>query len=109
ARHASDGALAGQATRVAATQGWDDLVLPDREIALLKSISSYLRHRDRVLDEWGYARATPGRQGLAVLFAGESGTGKTMAAKVLARDLGLDLFAVALPTVVSKYVGETEQ
>jgi SpoVK/Ycf46/Vps4 family AAA+-type ATPase len=62
-----------------------------------------------VLSEWGYESAVAGGQGLKVLFAGESGTGKTMAAGVIAGDLGLDLFRVDLATVVSKYVGETEQ
>ena len=63
---------------------------------------AYLRHRDRVLSEWGYERTVARTQGLKVLFAGESGTGKTMAAQVLAAELGLDLFRVDLATVVSQ-------
>ena len=109
ARQASSSGLGERATRVAPGRGWDELVLPERQLALLQSISSYLRHRDRVLADWGYERTVAGRQGLGVLFAGESGTGKTMAARVLAGDLGLELFSVDLATVVSKYVGETEQ
>jgi SpoVK/Ycf46/Vps4 family AAA+-type ATPase len=85
------------------------LVVPDRQRDLLHSISAYLRHRDRVLSEWGYERTVARTQGLKVLFAGESGTGKTMAAQVLAAELGLDLFRVDLATVVSKYIGETEK
>ena len=88
---------------------FDDLVLPERQRDLLRSISAYLRHRDRVLSEWGYERTVARTQGLKVLFAGESGTGKTMAAQVLAAELGLDLFRVDLATVVSKYIGETEK
>ena len=84
-------------------------MLPDRQRDLLRSISAYLRHRDRVLSEWGYERTVARTQGLKVLFAGESGTGKTMAAQVLAAELGLDLFRVDLATVVSKYIGETEK
>ena len=63
---------------------WDDLVLPDRQLDVLRSISAFLRHRDLVLSEWGYDRTVARTQGLKVLFAGESGTGKTMAAQVLA-------------------------
>ncbi len=109
ARQASSSGLGEQATRVAPGRGWEELVLPERQLAVLQSISSYLRHRDGVLVDWGYERTVAGRQGLGVLFAGESGTGKTMAARVLAADLGLELFSVDLATVVSKYVGETEQ
>jgi SpoVK/Ycf46/Vps4 family AAA+-type ATPase len=88
---------------------WHDLVLPERPREVLRSISSYLRHRDLVLSEWGYGRSVARAQGLKVLFAGESGTGKTMAGQALARDLGLDLFRIDLATVVSKYIGETER
>ena len=95
--------------RVEPRAGWNDLVLPEEPLGLLRSVAAFLRHRDLVLSEWGYERAVGGGQGLKVLFAGESGTGKTMAAGVIAGDLGLDLFRVDLATVVSKYVGETEQ
>ena len=88
---------------------WDDLVVPERQLELLQSISAYLRHRDRVLSDWGYDRSVARTQGLKVLFAGESGTGKTMAAQVLAAELGLELFRVDLATIVSKYIGETEK
>jgi AAA+ superfamily predicted ATPase len=109
ARHASSSRLGDLAARLAPAYQWDDLVLPERQRELLRSISAYLRHRDRVLSEWGYERTVARTQGLKVLFAGESGTGKTMAAQVLAAQLGLDLFRVDLATVVSKYIGETEQ
>jgi hypothetical protein len=109
ARDASRTRLGELAVRVEPSAGWDDLVLPAEPLALLRSVAAFLRHRDLVLSEWGYERTMGGGQGLKVLFAGESGTGKTMAAGVIARDLGLDLFRVDLATVVSKYVGETEQ
>jgi ATPase family protein associated with various cellular activities (AAA)/winged helix domain-containing protein len=109
ARYASSSRLGELATRLEPGYRWDDLVLPDRQRHLLRSISAYLRHRDRVLSEWGYERTVARTQGLKVLFAGESGTGKTMAAQVLGAELGLDLFRVDLATVVSKYIGETEK
>ncbi|MGZ4179354.1 MAG: ATP-binding protein [Solirubrobacteraceae bacterium] len=109
ARHASSSRLGDLAARLSPGYSFDDLVLPDRQRDLLRSISAYLRHRDRVLSEWGYERTVARTQGLKVLFAGESGTGKTMAAQVLAAELGLDLFRVDLATVVSKYIGETEK
>jgi hypothetical protein len=109
ARDASRTGLGDLAVRVPPRAGWNDLVLPEEPLELLRSVAAFLRHRDLVLSEWGYERAVAGGQGLKVLFAGESGTGKTMAAGVIAGDLGLDLFRVDLATVVSKYVGETEQ
>jgi AAA+ superfamily predicted ATPase len=109
ARHASSSRLGDLAARLSPGYSFDDLVLPERQRDQLRSISAYLRHRDRVLSEWGYERTVARTQGLKVLFAGESGTGKTMAAQVLAAELGLDLFRVDLATVVSKYIGETEK
>jgi len=109
ARQASSTRLAELASRLGPGFTWDDLVLPERQQELLRSISAYLRHRDLVLTEWGYERAVARTQGLKVLFAGESGTGKTLAAQVLAHDLGLELFRIDLATVVSKYIGETEK
>jgi AAA+ superfamily predicted ATPase len=109
ARYASVSRLGELAARLDHAYQWDDLVLPERQRDLLRSISAYLRHRDRVLSEWGYERTVARTQGLKVLFAGESGTGKTMAAQVLAAELGMELFRVDLATVVSKYIGETEK
>jgi hypothetical protein len=109
ARQASSSRLGELAARLPPGYRWEDLVMPERQRELLQSISSYLRHRDRVLSDWGYERAVARTQGLKVLFAGESGTGKTMAAQVLAAQLGLDIFRVDLATVVSKYIGETEK
>nr|WP_052741184.1 ATP-binding protein [Mycobacterium sp. UM_NZ2] len=108
AREASHHRLDTLARRIEATATWDDIVLPDATVGQLREIAAAVRHRSRVLDEWGFGRSTRGR-GLAVLFAGPSGTGKTMAAEVLAGHLGLDLFSVDLASVVSKYVGETEK
>jgi hypothetical protein len=109
ARQASSSRLGELAARLPPGWTWPDLVVPERQLELLQSISAYLRHRDRVLSDWGYDKSVARTQGLKVLFAGESGTGKTMAAQVLGAELGLELFRVDLATIVSKYIGETEK
>ena len=109
ARHASSSRLGELATRLDPVFTWENIVLPARQLELLTSVSAYLHHRDLVLSEWGYEQTVARNQGLKVLFAGASGTGKTMAAQVLASDLGLELFRIDLATVVSKYIGETEK
>jgi hypothetical protein len=97
------------AQRIVPTAGWDDLVLPPEQRRLLAEIAAQVHHRSQVYSAWGLGG--PGRRGLGVtaLFAGPSGTGKTMAAEVLARELRLDLFRIDLSQVVSKYIGETEK
>lgn len=97
------------AQRIEVKASWDDLVLGDDEEALLRSISAQVRHRLTVLEDWGFADRLNRGMGVAALFAGESGTGKTMAAEVLARDLHLDLYRIDLSQVVNKYIGETEK
>ena len=109
ARQASSSRLGELAARLPPGFRWADLIVPERQRELLHSISAYLRHRDRVLSDWGYEKTVARTQGLKVLFAGESGTGKTMAAQVLAAELGLEIFRVDLATTVSKYIGETEK
>jgi hypothetical protein len=109
ARQASSSRLGELAQRLSPGWGWEDLIVPVKQLEQLQSISAYLRHRDRVLTDWGYERIVPRSQGLKALFAGESGTGKTMAAQVLAKELGLELYRVDLATIVSKYIGETEK
>ena len=109
ARQASGSDIGRLASRLEPAFAWDDVVLPARQRELLASISAYLRHRDLVLSEWGYERLLSGSQGLKVLFAGESGTGKTMAARMLANELGLDIYRIDLAGIVSKYIGETEK
>jgi len=109
ARSQSSHALARLAQHVATPHGWDDLVLPESTAERLREIAAAVRQRARVYDEWGFARRLGAAQGIKVLFAGASGTGKTMAAAVVARDLGLDLYRIDLSAVVSKYIGETEK
>jgi hypothetical protein len=102
-------ALEGLAERVEARSGWDDLVLPPDRKRLLRETAEHVRHRLTVFDDWGFATRTNRGSGVSVLFLGPSGTGKTSAAEVLAKDLGLDLYRVDLSQVVSKYIGETEK
>ncbi len=101
--------LEGLAQRLDPRATWDDLVLPERQSDLLHQIAAQVRLRGRVYDDWGFAAKRNRGLGISVLFAGESGTGKTMAAEVLANDLRLSLYRIDLSTVVSKYIGETEK
>src|SRR5262249_52332955 len=88
---------------------WEHLVLPPEPLLLLRQIAAHVRHRALVYGEWGFERRMNRGFGTAALFAGESGTGKTMAAEVLANDLGLSLHRIDLAAVVNKYIGETEK
>jgi hypothetical protein len=97
------------ARRIVPRAGWEDIVLPAEAVEHLRELAARAAHRERVLDEWRLGGASTRGRGITALFAGESGTGKTLAAEVLARDLGLDLYAIDLATVVDKYVGETEK
>jgi hypothetical protein len=88
---------------------WDDLVVSEPLLAHLHELEAQSRSRSEVLDGWGLSRLTSLGRGVSALFAGPSGTGKTMAAQVLARSLGLELYRVDLAGVVNKYIGETEK
>jgi AAA+ superfamily predicted ATPase len=89
--------------------GWEDLVVADAVLDQLKGLECQVQLASEVLDDWGFRRLTPESRGTTALFAGPSGTGKTMAASVLARSLELDLYRVDLAEVVNKYIGETEK
>ena len=88
---------------------WDDLILPVMQKDTLRQLADQARFRMTVYESWGFAAR--GRRGLGIsaLFAGVSGTGKTLAAEVLAKELRLDLFRIDLSAVVSKYIGESEK
>jgi SpoVK/Ycf46/Vps4 family AAA+-type ATPase len=109
ARLQNTGALAGLAQKIEPSHGWDDLVLPEDAIGQLHEICERVRHRERVFGDWGFDGKLSLGKGVNALFAGPPGTGKTMAAEVVARELGLDLYRVNLAGVVSKYIGETEK
>ncbi len=97
------------AQRIDAVAGWDDLMLPEAQQATLREIATHVRNRLKVYLDWGFADKGLRGLGISALFAGESGTGKTLAAEVLARELQLDLYRIDLSAVVSKYIGETEK
>ena len=87
----------------------DDLVLPDKEMALVQEVLEACRNRVFVMSKWGFGRRLVTGKGIAVLFKGEPGTGKTLCAEILAAELGMKLYAVSIPKIVSKYIGETEK
>lgn len=97
------------AQRIDAKATWDDIVLPDAETALLRQIAAHVDHRGTVYDDWGFRDRMNRGFGVSALFNGESGTGKTMAAEVIANHLGRSLHRIDLSSVVSKWVGETEK
>jgi hypothetical protein len=97
------------ATRVATDATWDSLVLPEPQKLMLHDLVAHVRHAHRVHEEWGFARANAGGQGVTAMFHGPSGVGKTLAARVIATELDLDLYRVDLAQTVSKYIGETEK
>jgi hypothetical protein len=97
------------ADRIESATNWEDLVLPEAEGRTLHAIAAQMRQRVTVYDRWGFAARSARGLGISALFAGQSGTGKTMAAEVLANELRLDLYRIDLSSVVSKYIGETEK
>jgi hypothetical protein len=97
------------AQRIDAKATWDDLVLPPEQDAQLHQIAAHVRGRYTVYEEWGFAQKMSRGLGISALFAGDSGTGKTMAAEVIANELRLPLYRIDLSVVVSKYIGETEK
>ncbi|MEK1888239.1 MAG: ATP-binding protein [Phyllobacterium sp.] len=109
ARAAARGGLDGLAQRILTRASFDDIVLPSGQTAMLRNIARQLRHRERVYRDWRFGEKYQLGQGLVALFAGESGTGKTLAAEAIANEAGLDLYRVDLATLVSKYIGETEK
>ncbi len=101
--------LSGIATRIVTTFTWEDLILPRESREALQEIVAFWKNRRVVFDDWGYGRLLPYGRGLSALFAGPPGTGKTMAAGIVAGELGMEVFRVDLSRTVSKYIGETEK
>jgi hypothetical protein len=101
--------LGDLAQRIDSAVGWDDLVLPAPQRQVLKDLTAQVRNRARVHEEWGFAARGSRGLGITALFAGDSGTGKTLAAEVIAGELRLDLYRVDLAGLISKYIGETEK
>lgn len=109
ARQQSASGLEQHARRIRPDVTWQDLVLPRAPLAQLHELALRARHRDRVLGDWRLSAGGGRGRGVLGLFAGESGTGKTLSAEVVAADLGVDLYVVQLSSIVDKYVGETEK
>jgi SpoVK/Ycf46/Vps4 family AAA+-type ATPase len=108
-RAGARGALDVLAQRIAPRASWRDIVLPEAGLESLRAIAAQVRQQGKVLERWGFAAQTSRGLGISALFHGPSGTGKTLAAEVLAHDLGLDLWRIDLSQMVSKYIGETEK
>ena len=101
--------MEGLAKRVEPRYGWNDIVLTPDNHAQLKELCARARHATIVMERWGFGRKHARRSGVTALFAGQPGTGKTMAAEIIAGELGLELYRIDLSSVVSKYIGETEK
>jgi ATP-dependent 26S proteasome regulatory subunit len=108
-RSVLDDRLAGLATRINATQTWQDLVLPDDQLTAVVELLARIRERRRVYEDWGFAEKLGKGLGVSALFSGPPGTGKTMAAGLIARTLNAELYQVDLSKIVSKWIGETEK
>lgn len=97
------------ATRVHRLATWADVILPDDILDSLVEMTGRVRHRKTVFEQWGYSRSMSTSRGITALFSGGPGTGKTMVAGVLARDLGVELYRVDVSRITSKWIGETEK
>ncbi|HEU0031661.1 MAG TPA: ATP-binding protein [Kofleriaceae bacterium] len=108
-RSVLDDRLAGLATRITITQSWQDLILPEEQVTSIIELLARIRERRRVYEDWGFAQKLGKGLGVSALFSGPPGTGKTMCAGLVARDLGTELYQVDLSKIVSKWIGETEK
>jgi SpoVK/Ycf46/Vps4 family AAA+-type ATPase len=108
-RSIRDDRLAGLATRIEIAQTWSDLVLPEEQSVSIVELLARIRKRRRVHDDWGFASKLGRGLGVTALFSGTPGTGKTMCAGLIARELGTELYQVDLSRIVSKWIGETEK
>jgi hypothetical protein len=97
------------ARRIEPGFAWDDLVLPDDTLDTIRELTNFAKHRAALLEEWGWHKKLPYGRGVSAILAGPPGTGKTMVAQLLARELGYDLYVIELAQVVNKYIGETEK
>jgi len=102
-------ALSGTATRIKPVYNWEQLILPPDAVGLLRNACNQMKYRYRVYGQWGFEQRLAYGKGLSMLFSGLPGTGKTMAAQVIAAELNLELYRIDLAQVVSKYIGETEK
>jgi ATP-dependent 26S proteasome regulatory subunit len=108
-RNQSNQKLNELSLKIEPSYGWEDIILPKDKLEQLREICSQVIHRYHVFGQWGFDNKLSHGKGLSVLFSGPPGTGKTMAAEVIAHELKLDLYKIDLSGVVSKYIGETEK
>jgi SpoVK/Ycf46/Vps4 family AAA+-type ATPase len=101
--------LGGMAQRIPTGFKWDDLVLPKDTLDAVREVVRFARYRPFLLEDWGFAAKLPYGRGISAILAGPPGTGKTMVAQLLAKELGFDLYRIDLSQVVNKYIGETEK
>jgi SpoVK/Ycf46/Vps4 family AAA+-type ATPase len=101
--------LGGMAQRIPTGFKWDDLVLPKDTLEAVREVVRFARYRPFLLEDWGFASKLPYGRGISAILAGPPGTGKTMVAQLLAKELGFDLYRIDLSQVVNKYIGETEK
>ncbi len=97
------------ATRIIPQFDMGDIILPVKKKQELEEIINYIKYREKVFGEWGFRKKIRYHEGLNILFYGRSGTGKTMAAEIIANELNLDLYKIDLSMIISKYIGETEK
>ena len=109
ARSVATPSLIGLGRKIETSFTWSDIVLPESQLLQLKEIASHVKRAQVIFEGWGFARNYPYGRGIAALFEGQSGTGKTMAAGIIGRALALDVYQIDLSSVVSKYIGETEK
>ncbi len=109
ARQQAEHRIGGLALKVERRDRWEDLVLPEGTCRRVRELAAAIRNRHVVYQQWGFARRVSAGTGVKALFAGASGTGKTMTASVIAREVGFDLYKIELSGVISKYIGETEK
>ena len=101
--------MGSKAVKINCVFGWDDIVLPEHSKRLMKTACDQVRYRHKVYDTWGFSGKIAYGKSVSMIFTGPPGTGKTMAAQIIAGDLGLDIYRISLANVVSKYIGETEK
>ena len=101
--------MGSKAVKINCVFGWDDIVLPEHSKKLMKTACDQVRYRHKVYDTWGFSGKIAYGKSVSMIFTGPPGTGKTMAAQIIAGELGLDIYRISLANVVSKYIGETEK
>ena len=105
----TDTDMGSKAVKINCVFGWDDIILPEHSKKLMKTACNQVRYRHRVYDTWGFSDKIAYGKSVSMIFTGPPGTGKTMAAQIIAAELGLDIYRISLANVVSKYIGETEK